>query len=320
MKDSTLNGSKKLSIILLSYYSESRLKDAYQKIEEKMNFEKIDFELIIIDDGSKDNSFNIALELENKHSKVKAYQLSRNFTTHYAKFAGFSKCTGNCVVSVPDDLQLPLSVIVDMYRSWEKGAKIVIPHRATRTDSIKEKFFSELYYKIMNSISAVKFPPGGADGFLADREIIDILNNQIRPTNTSTIVEVLRLGFDPVLIPYERVKSKNKSRWTFRKKLKLFKESFLSASTWPIKMITFTGIASFLMSLLVMLTVVFLKFQNISSMGGVKVPGWASILVIVSMFSGLILLSLGIIAEYIWQIYEEVKDRPAYIIKNKAND
>ena len=240
-----------LSIILLSYQSENRILKFYRELDSHLIQEGIEYELIIMDDGSNDSSYEIALELEQKNKNVRSFQLSKNYTSHYSIFAGFSKVKGTCAVALPDDFQVPLNTVVDMYRSWENGNKVVIPSRDTRKDPFVSKFFSNLYYSIMNSFSEVKFPKGGADIFLADREIIDIFNNHIHPKNTSTIIEVLRLGFDPVFIPFSRPSGCNeKSRWTLRKKFRLALDTFFSSSSFPIKFISGLGISSFVLTIL----------------------------------------------------------------------
>ena len=216
-----------LSIILLSYQSENRILKFYEELDSHLIQEGIEYELIIMDDGSNDSSYEIALELEQKNKNVRSFQLSKNYTSHYSIFAGFSKVQGKCAVALPDDFQVPLDTLVAMYESWKDGNKVVIPYRDTRNDPSFSKFFSNLYYSIMNSLSEVKFPKGGADIFLADREIINIFNHYIHPKNTSTIIEVLRLGFDPMYIPYSRPAGSNKkSRWTLRKKIKLALDTF----------------------------------------------------------------------------------------------
>jgi len=305
------------SVILLSYYSEKRINNVFNKVSETLEKENIPFEFIIMDDGSKDNSYKVALELEKKDARVRAYQLSKNYTSHYSKFAAFEVCKGSCATSIPDDEQMPMDILVKMYRHWEKGDKIVIPFRVSRDDGKIKDMFSNLYYKIMNSITDVSFPKGGADGFLIDREIIDILNTKIAPRNTSTTVEVLRLGFDPVFIPFDRPVVKNKSRWTFRKKMKLAMDTLLSSSTFPIRFISRLGMTSFFFSIVLIFLLAYIKLSGQNSIGGVSMPGWTSILAFVAFFSGLILFSLGIVAEYIWKIHEEVKGRPGYIIKKK---
>lgn len=319
-KSDIMRNNKMLSIVLLSYYSETRLKGVYERVKTKMELENIPFELIIIDDGSKDNSYKESCSLEELDGRVRAFQLSRNFTSHYARFAGFTLCQGDCAVGIPDDLQLPLEVVVKMYRLWENGSQIIVPFRASRKDGILSDMFSGLYYNIMNMISDIKFPKGGADGFFIDREIIDILNERIHPINTSTIVEVLRLGFDPVFIPFDRPSSKSKSRWTFRKKLRLAVDTILSSSSFPIKLITLIGFVSVILSIISIVLMGTLKLSGNQRLFGFVVPGWTSTFILISLFSGLILFSLGIIAEYIWRIYEEVKDRPGFIIKKRRDD
>jgi polyisoprenyl-phosphate glycosyltransferase len=307
-----------LSIILLSYYSGKKINLVYEKVKERMESELIPFEFIIIDDGSKDDSFEIACRLEKEDKRVIAYQLSRNYTSHYAKFAGFSVCHGACATSMPDDFQQPMETYVQMYRQWEKGNKLVIPYRISRKDGLIKDLFSKSYYFLMNILSEIKYPPGGCDVFLADREIIDILNERIHPLNTSTTIEVLRLGFDPVFIPFNRPKGKLKSRWTFRKKLKQAEDAFFSSSNFPIKLITYMGLITSLFSFILIIFTIAAKLFGERSLGGFSIPGWTTTVIFISLFSGLILFSLGIIAEYIWRIYEEVKDRPGYIIKKKA--
>lgn len=307
-----------LSLILLSYYSGERIVKAYQKLSEILGNEKITFELIIIDDGSKDNSYEIALKLEKDYSNVIAYQLSKNYTSHYAIFAGLSVCNGLCAMPIVDDEQQPYQSVVEMYRLWQNGEKIIIPYRVKRNDGFLNNFFANTYYKIINELSDLKFPEGGADLFFIDREVVDILNSRIHAINTSSITEVLRLGYNPYFYAYERVKGTNaKSRWTLKKKIRLFKDTFFSSSTWPVKVITFLGLFFSLFSILIIVFYTYIRFLGNTSFWGENMPGWTSTVVIISFFSGLILFSLGIIAEYIWRIYEEVKNRPGYLIKKK---
>ena len=310
--------SKLLSIILLSYYSKERINKCYSDITKLLDNEKIPFEFIVMDDGSEDNSYNIALELEKRYDNVKAFQLSRNFTSHYSIFAGLSLCSGACALPMVDDEQQPYETIIKMYRQWERGSKIIIPHRITRHDNFLSKTFSNLFYRLMNSLSDINYPEGGADLFFIDREIIDILNKQIRPINTASISEVLRLGFSPLYLPYERPLGINeKSRWSFRKKVKLAKDIFFSSSSFPIKFITNMGLFFSVLSLISIAFYLYIKFYGNNKFWGLNIPGWTSIILAISFFGGSLLLSLGVIAEYIWRIYEEVKNRPGYIIKEK---
>jgi glycosyltransferase involved in cell wall biosynthesis len=309
-----------LSVILLSYYSGKRILDVYEKIDSTLTREKIDYEFIIIDDGSKDKSFEFAQNLEKEKNNVVAYQLSRNYTSHYSIFAGLSVSKGDCAVAVPDDEQQPYELIVEMFRAWENGAKIVIPYRKNREDPIYQKLFANLFYFLINHLSDVRFPPGGADSFLIDREIIDIINSQIHPINTTSITEILRLGFEPYYLPFDRIIGNNKkSRWTLKKKFKLAMDTFYSCSCFPIKCITIIGLLFSLLSVTVIIFYLYIHLWGNKSFWGYTPPGWTSIILFISFFCGLILFSIGIIAEYIWRIYEEVKNRPGYIIKKKTN-
>lgn len=307
-----------LSIILLAYNSGTRITTVYKKLKELLNKEKIEFELVIIDDGSKDDSNKIALELEKINQNVSAYSLSKNYTSHYAIFAGLSLCKGDCAMPIPDDEQQPYQTIVDMYRLWENGEKVIIPYREKRNDGFLKNKMSNFYYRIINNFSVIKFPKGGADTFFIDRELIDIINAKIHPINTSSIIEILRLGFDPYHYPYERIRGVNeKSRWTLKKKIELFKDTFFSSSAMPIKVIIYLGIFFALVAFAVIVFYVYIRLWGNPSFWGKSIPGWTSTVIIISFFSGIILFALGIIAEYIWRIYEEVKDRPGFIIRKK---
>jgi polyisoprenyl-phosphate glycosyltransferase len=310
-----------LSVILLSYNSNDRIVSVYTKTKNILEPNEIPFEFIIIDDDSEDNSYGIAKKLEVEFENVFAYQLSRNYTSNYAIFAGLSKCTGDCAIFLPDDGQPSPDIIIEMYKLWEKENKIVLLNRKSRNDGIITDLCAKTFYKIMDKFADVKYPPGGTETALIDREIIEVLNNRIHPINTAYFPELLRLGYNPVYLEYNRPKTKKgKSRWSFNKKVKLAKDIFFSSSSFFIKLIFTTGLLFFFLSILLIIFFSYVRIFGNSKFWGLPVHGWTSIIVFVIFFSGLILLSLGIIAEYIWRIYEEVKDRPGYIIREKVNE
>lgn len=314
-----MSNTKLLSVILLSYNSSGKIWNVYEKLTAVLGEANIPFELIIMDDGSKDDSYPVALQLEKNAVNVKAYQLSKNYTSHYGIFAGLSVCSGACAAAIPDDEQQPYYLLVDSYRLWVKGHKIIIPYREERKDDFFSTIWARSFYAIMNYMSDVALPPLGADTCFIDREIITILNERIHPINTTTITEIIRLGFEPYYLPYTRTTGLGgKSRWTFKKKYKLAQDYFFSSSTFPIKFITFIGLFFSVFSMLIMIVYIYAKlFGNPAFWELEHAPGWISTILLISFFSGLILFSLGIIAEYIWRIYEEVKNRPGYIIKKK---
>ena len=305
--------SSKFSIIILSYNSGERIEILHNALKKRLVREDIEYEIIIIDDGSADDSYEYALTLEKNENAVRAFQLSKNFTSHYSIFAGFSLVEGTCAIALPDDFQVPLDTVIEMYRLWENGGKVIIPYRDTRNDPFMTRFISNIYYCVMNLLSEIKFPKGGADIFLADKEIVDIFNKHIHPKNTSTIIEVLRLGFDPVFVSMQRPKGTNtKSRWSVSKKIRLALDTFFSSSSFPIKFISALGIWSFILSVALIIYYLYARFSGV-----IEIPGWTLLVITITFFSGLILLSLGIIAEYIWRIFDEVKGRPGFILKKK---
>lgn len=310
---------KLLSVILLSYYSKERILKCYKDVKAILSKEDIPFEFIIMDDGSTDDSYTIALELERTQQEVFAYQLSKNYTSNYSFFAGLSVCRGACAIPLPDDEQQPYETIVEMYRLWEQGHKVIIPNRIKRDDPFLSRFFSRTYYRIINALSEITYPEGGADLAFIDREVIDILNEHIHPINTAAIPEILRLGFSPVYLPYERPLGLNegKSRWSFKKKVRLAKDVFLSSSTFPIKFISGVGLFFSLVAVVGIVFYTYIRLWGNPAFWGVPTTGWTSTIILIMFFGGIILFSLGIIAEYIWRIYEEVKNRPGYIIKKK---
>jgi dolichol-phosphate mannosyltransferase len=311
----------KLSVILCSYKSKDRIAKVRNQLHDVLTAANIPYELIIIDDGSSDGSFEVASSLEKQFDNVKAYELSRNYTSHYAIFAGFKMVTGDCATVIADDEQQPLHLLVELYNEWQKGSKIIFPYRVERDDPWTSKLFANLFYKTMSAISDFTYPTHGIDSFFVDREIIDLINERIHPINTTTVTELLRLGFSPLYLPYTRGKSTaTKSRWTFKKKLKLAKDWFFSTSSFPIKFITFLGLSVSAFAFCLILFYTYIKIFGNPNYWNITERGWVSIIILISFFSGLILLSLGIIAEYIWRIYEEVKNRPGYIIKKKDKE
>ncbi len=312
--------NSKLSIILLAYYSGDKIRIAFEKIQELFEKEKIPFELIIVNDGSKDGNLtrNISKELEKNFEEVRYFELSRNYTSHYAAFAGLSVCTGACAVLIPDDEQQPYDTLVKAYNMWQEGEKIILPVRSSREDPTISKLWSNTFYWFLNKTTDFDYPKYGLDTWFIDREVIDILNERISPINTTTITEILRLGFDPKLLFYERTKStQTRSRWSFNKKLKLASDWFFGTSRFPIKIVTYLGIFSFILSISMIAFYTYIKiWGNESFWKSNQVPGWVGLVVIISFFSGAILISLAMIAEYIWRIFDEVKGRPGYIIKN----
>jgi dolichol-phosphate mannosyltransferase len=300
----------------LSYYSGDRIVSVFDTFKKALDYEKIPFEFIIIDDHSEDESFKIAKDLAASENSVSAYRLIKNYTSPYGHFAGLTKSKGACAVAITDDEQIPVELVIRFYRQWQLGNKVVIGFRDSRHDGYLTDISANLYYYLMNLLSEVKFPKGGTDAILIDRSIVDILNNQISQNNTSPIIEVLKLGFDSVYLPYDRPKSKNKSRWTLKKKLKFASDSFFSSSSLPIKIITWFGFIIFDLALLLGF-ILFISKLLLPSFRS-SYPSWLPMFTFFCFFNGLVIFAIGIAGQYIWRILEDVRGKRPFIIEENS--
>lgn len=302
---------KKISIIVPVYYNQDNLLPLYADLKEKVLSKiNIEYELIFVDDGSKDKSYEVMKNLAKLDENIKTIRLSRNFGEHSALLAGLSQCTGDCAVRKAADLQEPSEVILDMMKKYEEGNKVVLAVRADREEPITQKAFSNLYAFLMRKLALHNMPKGGFDTFLIDRQIIDLLV-KMQEKNTSLMSQILWAGFETATVPYIRKKRKiGKSRWTLSKKIKLVYDSLLSFSYFPIKMITSVGFLSFFISLILLVVIIGKKFAGI-----IDVEGYTSIIMIMLMGFGIIMLSIGVLGEYLWRTYDAARSRPPYIIE-----
>ena len=302
---------KKISIIVPVYYNQDNLLPLYADLKEKVLSKiNIEYELIFVDDGSKDKSYEVMKNLAKLDENIKTIRLSRNFGEHSALLAGLSQCTGDCAVRKAADLQEPSEVILDMMKKYEEGNKVVLAVRADREEPIMQKAFSNLYAFLMRKLALHNMTKGGFDTFLIDRQIIDLLV-KMQEKNTSLMSQILWAGFETATVPYIRKKREiGKSRWTLSKKIKLVYDSLLSFSYFPIKMITSAGFLSFFISLILLIIIIGKKIAGI-----IDVEGYTSIIMIMLMGFGIIMLSIGVLGEYLWRTYDAARSRPPYIIE-----
>lgn len=306
---------KKISIIVPVYYNQDNLLPLYTDLKEKV-FDKLkentntEYELIMVDDGSKDNSYKVMQDLAKIDSNIKIIHLSRNYGEHAAILAGLSQCTGDCAVRKAADLQEPSEMILDMMKKYDEGYKVVLATRADREEPIVQKAFSNLYAFLMRKLALHNMPKGGFDSFLIDRQVIDFLV-KMQESNTSLMSQILWAGFETATVPYVRKKREiGKSRWTLSKKIKLVYDSLISFSYFPIKMITNVGFFSFFISVMLLLIIIYKKF-----VGKIDVEGYTSLIMVMLMAFGIIMLSIGILGEYLWRTYDAARKRPPYIIE-----
>lgn len=300
----------KISIVVPVYYNADTLMMLYNDMKEKILGVLGDYELVFVDDGSGDESWQVInqiYELDKEH--VQCVKLSRNFGEHAALLAGLSVCTGDCAVTKQADLQEDSTIILDMYESWKKGNKVVLAVRASRDENPVKKFFANMYYAIVRKFIDKNMPAGGCDCYLLDRQVIKVLE-LLDEKNSSLTLQVLWAGFQTDKVYFHRKdREVGKSRWTLSKKVKLVVDSMMSFSYVPIRFVSGMGVFFFLCALAMAIEAIVEKFTT-----GTPILGWASLMCVVCLSSGTILLTLGVLGEYIWRTLDAARNRPPYII------
>jgi glycosyltransferase involved in cell wall biosynthesis len=301
----------RLSIIVPVYFNAPTLPELHRKLSEAVEqLESVEAEMIFVDDGSGDNSFEVLSSLVEEDHRCKVLKLSRNHGSGIAVLAGLSACTGDCTALISADLQDPPSLIPEMYKYWRDGFSAVLAIRSSREDPVSTKLFAAVFHRLMRRFAIKDYPAGGCDLALIDRRIIDALI-KMQEKNSHLITQILWTGYQRKLIYYKREKRQHgKSRWTFSKKLKLFIDSFTAFSYFPLRLMSFMGFAIATLGFLYALLTILRRLLY-----GVTVEGWTSLMVVVLIVSGTMLIGIGIIGEYLWRVLEEVRKRPAFFVE-----
>jgi Glycosyltransferases involved in cell wall biogenesis len=299
----------KLSIIIPVYYNEPNLKPLYADLKEKVLCKLDEYEIVMIDDGSGDNSWEEMKKISAMDHNIKLIKLSRNFGSHSAILAGYLNCSGDCAVIKAADLQEPSELILNMFKSWQEGNKVVLAVRSDREEGFFQKLFSNTYYWLIRKFVIKTMPKGGFDCFLIDRKVIEVLR-LLDEKNSAITLQILWAGFKTDKIYYVRkAREIGESRWTLSKKIKLVIDSMMGFSYFPIKFISGIGTIIFIG------TFIYAIYLLIASLiFGISVPGFATLAILILIAFGTIMLTLGILGEYIWRGFDAARNRPPYII------
>lgn len=305
----------KISIVIPVYWNEDTLMLLYDDLKSKILGNLGDYEIVFVDDGSGDNSWEIMNKIREQDANVQCVKLSRNFGEHSAILAGLSVCTGDCAVTKQADLQEDSEIILEMYESWKKGNKVVLAVREERDDSYATKLFAGLYYKMVQKFVNKDMPAGGCDCYLLDRQVVNTLLN-LDEKNSSLTLQVLWVGYKTDKIYFHRKEREvGKGRWTLAKKFKLVLDSMISFSYIPIRMMWIVGILFFIFAVIMGIDVLVEWFTV-----GTPIAGWPTLMCVVLCSSGLILLMLGLLGEYIWRTFDAARTRPPFIIDEIKNN
>lgn len=303
----------KLSIIIPVYYNEDNLKPLYEDIRRKIiDVIDYDYEIVLVNDGSLDNSYAVMKELAKADKHIKVVSLSRNFGSHAAILCGLAKCSGDCAVVKAADLQEPTELILEMVDRWKKGNNVVLAVREGREESKQQTLFANLYYTLVRKTALPNMPKGGFDVYLLDRKVINVLM-ALDEKNSALTGQILWGGFRTDKVYYTRLAREiGTSKWTLKKKIRLVTDTLFSFSTLPIKAVSLIGTCSFIGALIWAILVFIFKLSGL-----IEVSGWTT-LFIFNLFSfGVIMLTLGILGEYLWRTFDASRNRPPYIIEDE---
>ena len=303
-----------MSIVIPSFNEEENIENTAKTIGDILNAEQIAYELIFVSDGSKDGTYDVVEKISEEDERIKGIQFSRNFGKEAAIFAGLSAANGDCVSVIDCDLQHPPKTLVEMYRLWEEGYEVIEGIKSSRgRENIFHKMFAGIFYGIMSSL--MKMDMNATSDFkLLDRKVVDALLS-LNESNTFFRALSFWVGFRSTQVEYDvQERTRGKSKWSFGGLVKYAITNTTSFTTAPLRIIGIVGFLLVIFSLILGVQTLVNYFLDIA------VEGFTTVILLLLLIGGCIMVSLGIIGHYLGRIYEEVKGRPRYIIRNRTKN
>jgi glycosyltransferase involved in cell wall biosynthesis len=301
--------------IVTPFYNEGEgVNHFYQVMSQTMeNLPDFDFEIICVDDGSRDNTLEQLIAISKTDPRVTVLEFSRNFGKEPAMTAGIDATSGDCVIPIDADLQDPPTLIAEMLKKWQEGAEVVLAKRVDRSsDSYAKRTTALMFYRLHNAVSHLQIPENVGDYRLMDRVVVDALK-QLPERQRFMKGLFAWVGFKTATLEYTRdARLIGKSKFSGWKLWNFAIEGITSFSLVPLKVWTYIGGIGAIFALLY---AVFVVIKTL--LFGIDVPGYASLLVVILFFGSLQLICLGVLGEYIGRIYFESKQRPLYLIRKK---
>jgi polyisoprenyl-phosphate glycosyltransferase len=304
-----------VSIVVPMYFEEEVAQECYNRLKAVMNDNEINYEFIFVNDGSTDLTIEILKEISISDHRTKVIDFSRNFGHQTAVTAGIDYANGDAIVIIDADLQDPPEVIPVLLDKWRQGYEIVYAKRKKRSGETWFKLITAKYfYRFLNYMSDIDIPKDTGDFRIIDRKVADVFKIM---TERNRFVRGMFswVGFRQTYIEYERdERFAGETKYPFKKMIKFASDGIIAFSTKPLRFVMTLGFVSVLISLFVLCYTIIIKL-----FGQQVQAGWASIMVAITFFSGIQLLGVGIVGQYIARIYDESKNRPIYIVRETVN-
>ncbi len=305
------NRKKLVTILVPAYNEEEVLNMLYDRLKSLMDSNtNYDFEVLLVNDGSKDNTLKVIQDLRKNDKRICYLNLSRNYGKETAMIAGLDYCKGDCVVIIDADLQDPPELIPEMLKYWEEGYDDVYAKRKSRKgESFLKKFTSKMYYKTLQNVTKIEIQKDTGDFRLLDRRCVEALK-QLRESERYTKGLFSWIGYNKKEILYDRdPRAAGQTKWNYGKLINLSIDGLTSFTTAPLRWSAILGLAVSVAGFIYMLVIIFKTI-----IWGIDVPGYASLMVVILFLGGLQLIFLGIIGEYLGRAFYETKGRPLYFI------
>ncbi|WP_299549486.1 glycosyltransferase family 2 protein [Seonamhaeicola sp.] len=304
----------RLSIVLPCHNEESNIPELIKELSLVLKPFAFTYEIIFVDDGSKDSTFKIINDISKSNKFVKGYALSRNFGHQIALLAGIENATGDVIITMDADLQHPPEIIPQLIEKYEDGYDIVNTRRKyDKKTTVFKKTSSKWFYILINKLSDIKIEPQSSDFRLMNREAVDAFL-KMKEHNRFTRGLIRWIGFEQTIIDYEtNERFSGQSSYSLKKMITLAIDGVTSMSSKPLRLSLYLGFIFFVSGLVYGTYVMFNYFS------GINITGWTSILISILIIGGIQLLILSIIGEYVAKIFNEVKSRPLYLIKAKTH-
>lgn len=302
------------SIVVPVYNEELIISETYRRLKEVMDQTNEDYELIFVNDGSKDSSHDLIYSICKKDKRVKLLDFSRNFGHQIAISAGLDNASGNAVVVIDADMQDPPEVILQMIEKWKEGYDVVYGTRIKREgEPILRRLAIKVFYRLMKKLTNYDIPVDVGDFRLIDKKVCNIIRS-LPEKNRYLRGLVSWVGFKQTSIEYTRQgRIGGESKYPLNKLISLALSGITSFSYKPLRLASYLGFILSTLSFIYLVRVIYEKlFTNL------EVVGWASSIAVSLFFNGIIFIILGVMGEYIGKIYEETKNRPLYILKEKT--